>query len=420
MAIAKKLKKFSFETRLKSSDQFKDRVLGMFKGYIKAIIIFGAIVRGDITGKSDVDVYIIFDDTKMPLKKFEEIREKIDNDIYKVANQTDPRLHTQPVIALTEFWDGIRNCHPLFYTIVRDGYAIHDTGFFIPLRKLLEWGKFPATPEAAELRMESVPKRISRVKNIKNLMIAEDLWYAAIDAGQAALMYVGVGPPAPKVLAREMRKNLVEPGLLEEKYAKFVEDVHNFRKAVEHKEKSGSISGKELDEWIERADDYVKRIEKLLENARSKNKETDIKKSYEVMIKASLAALKSIGENPPEPGKLIEVFDKKLVETKLVNPVYKDVLMNVIKARKMFDDKNLDKVSEREVSMNKEYVRRFVSDIRGILEKPSAEKKIEEAKEIIETAKESKKLAAKPASEKNVEKIEKKLRKAKPKKNSPP
>ncbi len=116
--IGKKLRKFSIETRLKSSNDFKGKVLNLFKDYVKAIVVWGSVIRGDFTGKSDVDIYIIFDDTKMPLKKFDEIRNKVDDDIWKLAKETDPRLHVQPVIALTEFWDGIRTSHPLFYNIV--------------------------------------------------------------------------------------------------------------------------------------------------------------------------------------------------------------------------------------------------------------------------------------------------------------
>ncbi|MBL7160079.1 MAG: nucleotidyltransferase domain-containing protein [Candidatus Aenigmarchaeota archaeon] len=366
--IGKKLKNFTFETRLQSANKFKHKVLELFKDYIKSIIIYGSIVRGDVTGKSDVDTYIIFDDTKMPLKKFESIRDKIDNDIYKIAKSTDPRLHPQPVIALTEFWDGIRKCHPLFYTIVRDGYAIHDTGFFIPLRKLLEWGKFPATIEAAELRMEGVPKRIRRVKNVKNLMIAEDLWYAAMDAGQAVLMYIGVGPPAPKMVGREVRKHLVDAKLLEDKYAKFIEDVHEFRKKVEHKE-AKEISGKELDEWIDRADEFVKRMERLLIQLELQKKASDIKKNYEVMIKASVAALKSIDKLPKDPKKLPEAFNKYLVEPGIVNPLYADIFGKVIKMRKLLEDKQIGQIPERDVMMSKEYVRRFVMDARNVMDK---------------------------------------------------
>src|SRR3989304_945757 len=91
--IGEKLRKFSLETRLKSANEFKDKVLGMFKGYIKAVVVWGSVTRGDFTGKSDVDLYIIFDDTKMPLKKFDEIRDRVDKDVAKAAKEIDPRLH---------------------------------------------------------------------------------------------------------------------------------------------------------------------------------------------------------------------------------------------------------------------------------------------------------------------------------------
>ena len=381
--LGKKIKKFSLETRLKSSEEFKNKLLDMFKGYIKAVVVWGSVTRGDYTGKSDVDIYIIFDDTKMPLKKFDEIREKVDKDIYSLASSIDPRLHPQPVLALTEFIKGIRYTHPLFFNIIREGYAIYDTGFFIPMRKLLEWGEFPITPEAAHQRIDSVPGRIKRVKNVKLYMIAEDLYYAMLDAAQAVLMYIGVGPPVPKLAAEELRKHLVDNGLLEEEYAKMLEDVVEFRKQVEHKEQK-DISGGEVDKWIEKAEKYVERLEKLLKDLETKRKEDDIKRNYEVMVQASVAALKSLKKLPEEPEKLPEAFKKYLVEAGLVSPLYSDVFEKVITMRKLVDDKKIDKITEREVYSSKEYVRRFINDVRRFIE-PSKEfeEKIEPTKETV-------------------------------------
>ena len=392
--LGKKIKKFSLETRLKSSEEFKNKLLDMFKGYIKAVVVWGSVTRGDYTGKSDIDIYIIFDDTKLPLKKFDEIREKVDKDIYSLASSIDPRLHPQPVLALTEFIKGIRYTHPLFFNIIREGYAIFDTGFFIPMRKLLEWGEFPITPEAAHQRIDSVPGRIKRVKNVKLYMIAEDLYYAMLDAAQAVLMYIGVGPPVPKLAAEEMRKHLVDDGLLEEEYAKMLEDVVEFRKQVEHKELK-DISGEEVDKWIEKAEKYVERLEKLLKDLEAKRKEDDIKRNYEVMIQASMAALKSLKKLPPEPEKLPEAFKKYLVDAGLVSPSYSDVFEKVITMRKMVDDKKIDKITEREVYSSKEYVRRFVNDVRRFVE-PSKEEKIEPIKNVTDEVKEE----IKPAKEK--------------------
>ncbi len=433
--LGKKLRQFSLETRLKSANEFKNAVLRMFKDYIKAIVVWGSVTRGDYTGKSDVDIYVIFDDTKMPLKKFDEIRDKVDKDVFKLAAGIDPRLHPQPTLALTEFWDGIRACHPLFYNIIREGYALYDTGFFIPMRKLLEWGKFPATVEAAELRFESVPKRITRVKSVKLYMVAEDLWYALMDAAQALLMFVGVGPPPPKTLAREVRRHLVDTGLLEEEHAKTLEEVMDFRKKVEHKE-IGDITGPDLDKWIERAEKFVNRADRLLTELENSRKAADIKKSYEVMIKASVAALKSLDKLPPEPEKLPEAFKKHLVEPSLVSPQYEEILKRIIDMRKMLEEKRLYEIPDRDVYMGKEYVRRFVLDVKRIIEKnkpellnevlapagpvPRIEGKMEEAKALMETAKETAPLPearvgepAPPQNPEALEKVEGKLKKGK-------
>ena len=396
--IGQRLRKFSMETRLKSANELTDKIVKMFKDYIKSVVVWGSITRGDFTGKSDVDVYVIFDDTKMPLKKFDELRDKIDKDIFRLASETDPRMHVQPVLALTEFWDGIRTCHPLFYNIVREGYALHDTGYFIPMRKLLEWGKFPATTEAAEIRMEGVPKRISRVQSVKLYMIAEDLYYAITDAAQSVLMYVGVGPPAPKVLAREVRKHLVDTKLLEEEWAQLIDDVMSFRKGVEHKE-IREITGQELDKWIDRTDKYVKRMEQMLDQLELERKMYDIKKNYEIMIKASVAALKAINRLPPEPEKLPSAFKTYLIDPGLVAPWYADVFSKVIEMRKLLEDKKMENIPDRDVYMSKEYVRRFIMDVRKVVESkrpdmkqvempPEPMEKMEEAKESIQTAKE--------------------------------
>lgn len=411
-AVGKKLKKFSLETRLKSANEFRDRLLQLFKGYIKAIIVWGSVTRGDYTGKSDVDLYILFDDTKMPLKKFDDIRDKIDRDIFNAAHSIDPRLHPQPVIALTEFYQNIRAVNPFIYNIIREGYAIYDIGFFIPMRKLLEKGEFPVTPEAAEMRMEFVPKRITRVKNVKLLMVVDDLYQAMVDAVQAVIMYLGFSPPPPKVLVRDTKRYLVDAKLLEEKHLKVLEDMINLRKASEKKEVK-ELTGQEVDDWIKKTEEFVDKMEDLLKFLEKERKANDIKKNYEVMVNATVAALKSLDKLPPEPEKLPEAFRKYLIEGGVVSPIYSDVFGKVIEMRKLLEEKQLEKIPERDVYVSKEYVRRFVIDVRGVIERKGpppdlkelkkedvAVEKFEEAKNLVDTAKEIKKLPEKKAKKK--------------------
>jgi len=379
-AVGAKLKKFSMETRLDSANKFKDKLLEMFKAYVKAVIVWGSITRGDFTGKSDVDIYVLFDDTKMPLKKFDDIRDRIDRDIANVARSIDPRLHPQPVIALTEFFTNVRAVNPFIYNIVREGYAVYDVGFFIPMRKLLEKGEFPITPEAAEMRMEFVPKRIARVKNVKLLMVVDDLYQAMVDAAQAALMFLGFVPSPPKVLVRDVRRHLIEPKLLDEKYVKMLDEMIVLRKASEKKEVK-ELKGTEVDEWIKRTEEFVEQVDKLLKRLEFERKATDIQKNYEVMIKASVATLKALGKLPPEPEKLPDAFKKELIQSGLVSDIYDEIFAKVISMRKALEDKKIENVPDRDVWMVKEYVRRFVTDVRGVIERapaPEAKPKVQE------------------------------------------
>ncbi|NOZ81998.1 MAG: nucleotidyltransferase domain-containing protein [Candidatus Micrarchaeota archaeon] len=363
MPMSKKLKKFSVETRLKSAQEFKKKVLEKFGDYIKAVILFGSLTRGKgLTGKSDLDIYLIFDDTKASIKDFQKIRSKIDEDIRKIGKEIDPRISPQPIIALTEFMSGLRQAHPLFYNIVREGFAIYDTGFFIPMRKLLEWGHFPATPEAVKSRMESVVDRINRVENVKLIMVAEDLFYVFLEPAQAVLMYLGLPPPPPKLAVSEVRTHLVSNGLLDEKYAKMLEEIIAFRKAVEHKEVK-KISGKEVDEWIKKAKEYLEVMKKLLLALEAQRKSMEIKKNYETVVKGMVLALKSRGKLPKDPKELPKVFKKEFVDTGEIPSFYLSLLEKLIKLRKQVEEKKIHDISEREVFITSEYVKRFLSEI---------------------------------------------------------
>jgi hypothetical protein len=78
------------------------------------------------------------------------------------------------------------------------------------------------------------------------------------------------------------------------------------------------------------------------------------------------------------------------VEAGVVSPLYSEVFDRVIAMRKMLEDKKIEKVTEREIYTDKEYVRRFVNDVRRFIE-PAGEKPILEHKEA-EPPKEKKKV----------------------------
>ncbi len=371
--MSEEKKKKEMEERLKIAEQFKEKVLEKFKDFIKSIIIWGSVTRGDYTEKSDIDIYIIFDDTKYSLRDFNEVRDKIDEELYEIAKSVSDKIHIQPIIALTEFIDGIRLSHPLFINIVREGFAIYDTGFFIPMRKLLEWGKFPLTKEAALIRLESAPEYLERAKKMKAKIVAVDVYHTILESTQGLLMFLGINPPAPKVTAQYVRNHLVNNGLLSEEDAKLVEEVVKFYKAVEHGEIQ-EISGEELDRWIERAEKYLAKVQAIFKLLDEKQKEKDVKEAYEYMIKSIVLYLDSIGKLPKDPKDLPKVFEEELINKGKIPEFYREVFRKVIEMRRLVEEKKFEEIGDRELNLIKEYVRRLGLMLRDMMEENEEDK----------------------------------------------
>ena len=363
--------------QLALANKFKDEVLRRYKDLVKAIVIFGSFTRQDFHEKSDIDMLVVIDDVTARFTP--EMKDEFDDRLYDIAKKTSENMTVQPAWTLSEFWDMARIGHPLLFTIVRDGWALYDTGFFIPVRKLLELGKIPTTLEAVEKFMETAPQKINRVETAKLYMVAEDLYYSMLNSSQAVLMYMGLNPPSPKHTPLDVKEHLVDAKLLEENYLQDLQGVIEFRKQVEHKEIK-DINGQQLDEFIQKAKQYVSRMEQLLLQLQKKKKETIVHKNYEVMIKAAVAALKKIDKLPPDPKDLPNAIKESLIDTKRVDPYFSDVFKRVITMRKMLDENKVDEVPQRDIEMTREYVRRFVQDLRPLIEPPPKKKPVSKKK----------------------------------------
>ncbi len=363
--------------QIKLAERYKDEVLKRYKDIVKAVVLFGSYVRGDYHEKSDIDMLVVVDDVTARFTP--EMKDSFDDKLYQIAKSISDDITVQPAWTLSEFWDMARIGHPLLFTIVRDGWALYDTGFFIPVRKLLELGKIPTTLEAVEKFMETAPQKIRRVEEIKLMMVAEDLYYSMLNSSQAVLMYMGVNPPSPKHTPLDVKEHLVGNKLLEENYLQDLEEVINFRKGVEHKEIK-ELPGQKLDEFIEKAKSYVSRMEQLLLQLQKKKKETIVQKNYEVMIKAAVAALKKLDKLPPDPKDLPGAIKSYLIDQKRIDPYYGDIFKKVITMRKMLDEDKVQEIPQRDVELTREYVRRFVQDLRPVIEGPLPKKAKKAAK----------------------------------------
>jgi len=375
------------EKRMQIAKKFADKVLEKYGDLVKAIIMMGSVVRGEFKPKSDIDIFLILDDTthKFDSKELDKIDmelEKIAKDIpeakIKVKNKETGKeeeiclISIQPSYTLTEFWDYARIGHPIIYNFIKEGVAIYDAGFFTPVKNLLKLGKIPATREAIESYMEGAPKKLMRAKTVKLLMLAEDCYYAMLNTAQAVLMFIGIEPPVPSKAYEEVKKHLVEPGILEEEYAEWLKEIIEIRKKIEHKELL-EVSGAFVDEWIERAEKFVNKMFMLLNALEIRKMEKVLERTHEVMQKAVITALKSLKKETPKED-LFATFKKEFVDKGLVGDYYLNIWKRVEELKSYAEKKQFEKIPKKEVYELRESVRRLIHDLAKVLKKEENKK----------------------------------------------
>ena len=175
-----------------------------------------------------------------------------------------------------------------------------------------------------------------------------------------------------------MKEHLIDTELLESDYLRDLEKVIEFRKGVEHKT-INDISGEDLDMYIRKTKRYVERMEELLLKLQKTKKENMIDKNYEILIKASVTALKQINKLPQDPKDLPDAIKTYLIESDKIHASYNDVFKKVLTMRKLLDENKADEIPQRDVELMREYVRRFIRDMAPML--GDAKKEINEKQE---------------------------------------
>ena len=129
----------------------KNLVVRKFEKYIVSYVLAGSLSRGEATKTSDVDTFVIVDDTDVKRMSRAELRDKLRGIIWGYGAQAGEmagvknKLSCQ-IYILTEFWDAVREAHPVMFTFIRDGIPFYDKGTFMPWKLLLRMGKVTGTP----------------------------------------------------------------------------------------------------------------------------------------------------------------------------------------------------------------------------------------------------------------------------------
>jgi uncharacterized protein (UPF0332 family)/predicted nucleotidyltransferase len=334
---------------IKIAEIHKSMVLKKFEKYIVAYVLAGSIVTGRSTKDSDIDVFIVIDDTDVKKMTRAELKDKLRaiiinmgmdaGDITGIRN----KINIQTYI-LTDYWDALREANPVMFTFLRDGVPFFDRGTFMPWKQLLKMGKIRPSQEAIDMYMSSGEQGLERTRLKFKDIAVEDYFWALCTPSQAALMLYGVPPPAPKELGEVMREIFVKKEkLLEEEYVKIWENVFQVRKDIEHGTKK-EVTGKELDKLLEDSDKYLKRLKKLFGQIEKIKEEEMIVSLHETLTTVLRDALKAEGEEKVLDEEIVSTFEDKLIATGRLPAKMLRLLNEFFSAKKAYDAGKLSKL----------------------------------------------------------------------------
>lgn len=282
--------------------------------YVATYAIGGSLVRGTADENSDVDTFIIIDDTDVKrmsrIELLEKLRGKIVYEYVKEATALAgvKNILNVQVYLLTDFWQSVKDAQPVMFTFIRDGVPLYDRGTFIPWKRLLQMGKIKPSPEAIDLYMKEGDRTVEIVKRrmLDNMV---DVYFGVVTPTQAMMMMAGHAPPVPKTIVQEVRQVLVEKEkLMTEKDLKTLEKVVKAYKDYEHGTLK-EISGKEIDEMLKEGTEYVKRMRELRNQLEKRMQEHHA----ESLNKEVFDLMKKIFGNKGQEA-LIKDFEKEMVK----------------------------------------------------------------------------------------------------------
>jgi len=246
--------------------------------YVATYAIGGSLVRGTADETSDVDTFVIIDDTDVKrmsrVELLEKLRGKIIYEFVKEATALAgvKNILNVQVYLLTDFWQSVKDAHPVMFTFIRDGIPLFDRGTFIPWKRLLQMGKIKPSPEAIDLFMKEGDRTDDLIKR-RMLDAMVDVYFGVVTPTQAMMMLAGNAPPVPKTIVQEVKKALVDgEKVMTTKDLKILEKVVKMYKDYEHG-KLKEVPGKEIDSLVSDSKEYIKKMKEVREKLEKRMQE---------------------------------------------------------------------------------------------------------------------------------------------------
>ena len=242
------------------AQKFTEKLKKELGDFLLSVVVFGSTVRREATERSDIDVLVITDDASFFIS--EPLIEGYRIIVERIIADTSLKLHITSM-TFTSFWEHAKAGDPVVVNILRDGIALLDSGFFNPLQMLLKQGRVRPSRESVWRYFGRAPKTLLNSR-WHILQATLDLYWSVIDAAHAALMSRNEVPPTPDHVADMLDKVYGKRNLLEKRYIGTMKKFYKLSKSITHREIE-EIKGADYEKYYQEADDFVKRMKKLVE-----------------------------------------------------------------------------------------------------------------------------------------------------------
>lgn len=227
-----------------------------FKPCTKIIYVFGSITRGDFRKGSDIDLIVVYDDTKAGASEESEKIEACMNQIQEKARKDKLNISFQKLMALSNWWDLVRDGEPWVVSSVENPRIIYDeTGYLKLISKLVHKGHVYNRAEKSERLIERTYSY--EIKN-REIMLdaATELFLAGLEAAEIFLLSKGKVMFDPKKMAVELKKLGLK---MADGFEDMIDIIEKINKGV-----LSEFSGKNIDHYQEKIRAFVGEIEDLI------------------------------------------------------------------------------------------------------------------------------------------------------------
>ncbi|MBN1646221.1 hypothetical protein JW868_04240 [Candidatus Woesearchaeota archaeon] len=231
------------------------------KEFLKAAVFFGSAARSSLEKKkgSDIDILLIIDDLTIILSP--EAVEAYRIVVANLAGKHSRKLHVN-TLKLTTFWDLVRNGDPIIVNILRHGIALQDQGIFVPMQFMLKQGMIKPSDESVSVYFSRAPSTVINSK-AHILQAVVDLYWAVIDAGHSALMFVGELPPPPDQVAEVLEQKVLPLKTITQEHVQTVQELYDLSKQITHRE-IRYLEGRVYDDYLQKANDFIEHVKTMI------------------------------------------------------------------------------------------------------------------------------------------------------------